>query len=235
MKRRTTKAIVRGHVRALRREGYEILGNGRVRNSRGRVISKATLEKKVRSLASQKPPRLRDVTPKPPRKVKMAPFEEPKPGIYGPRGERLRPREKPAVRLVFERGPEAVESEARRAEKRRLRAILGYAPTRAQLDRAMREKIKEKKRGIPKVTWEFVDRWLVQQSKYDMVPLTRDERRELLRKYSLDFYSVMAKLEERGVLDDAKFRRVASVFGYKLHDVYNVFFGYPPTVGSRAA
>ena len=208
MKRRTTRQVVKGHVRQLRADGIEIKRNGHAYRN-GKPIKRATLERHVRRLR-----------------------EEPKPAP-----KKRPPREK---KLIFQRGPQAVETPERQRERRMLQAILGRRPTEAQLDRAMERVLEErrakmKKATKPKITWEMVDRWLIQQPKHELVPTTARERAEMVRVYSLDFYAVMRILDERGVLDHARFQEVSKRFGVPIHDVYGVFFGYPPTVGSRAA
>jgi hypothetical protein len=50
----------------------------------------------------------------------------------------------------------------------------------------------------------------------------------------LSFHDVMERAYKRGVLDHAMFERIAKHFHVNIHDVYNVFFGYPPSVGKVA-
>jgi hypothetical protein len=51
----------------------------------------------------------------------------------------------------------------------------------------------------------------------------------------LNFNDVMERARNRGVLDYAGFQKIAQRFQVPVHDVYNVFFGYPPSVGKLVA
>lgn len=166
-KRKTARAVARGYSKALRERGVTLDKRGRARDAAGHFVSTASLQRRVARLRRAE----REVIP-------TAPAH-------------------PPPRLVFEQGPAAVQGPAYRAEKKRLRKILGYEPSAAQMTRAIKA-IQPKRK-----------------------PPTYDE--------------VMEHLSNRGVLDHDRFRKVSERFGVRLHDVYGAFFGYPPSVGSRAA
>lgn len=172
-KSKSARSVARGFTQALRDRGVTIDRRGRARDARGHFVSVTSLERRVARL----------------RKTERAPERPAKPAKPAKAGK-LEP-------SIFARGPSAVKGPAYQAEKRRLRGILGYEPTEAQMQRAM-EAIRPRKK-----------------------PLTYDE--------------VIDKLRDRGVLDHEMLQRVSQHFGVKLHDVYGAFFGYPPSVGSRAA
>jgi hypothetical protein len=60
------------------------------------------------------------------------------------------------------------------------------------------------------------------------------EQRPPPKREILSFHDVMERARNRGVLDYAMFQKIAQRFRVPLHDVYNVFFGYPPSVGTAA-
>lgn len=106
------------------------------------------------------------------------------------------------------------KGEVYQAERKRLRKILGYNPSPQQIERA----VKLTKPSIP--------------PKATKPPKAKKSKKP---KKVESFDEVMDRVIAAGVLNYQLFEEIAARFNIPLHDVYNVFFGYPPTVGIKMA